>query len=68
MATAGALFVFAFLIIGLFGIIAFFSIMIRVGNTVRELRKLNIEFNKFFRWMYDKDQKGGKKEETPKED
>ena len=49
----GVVFLF---IIGLLYTILPFIIMIRVGNIVKELRKLNHEFNKFYRWIYDKEQ------------
>ena len=57
IATVGVFFFFAFLVIGLFAVVGFFAVVIRTGNTVRELQKLNKEFNKYFRWMYEKEQK-----------
>ena len=52
IATLGVFFFLGFFIIGVFAVVGFFAIIIRTGNTVKELRKLNEEFNKYTNWCY----------------
>ena len=52
IATLGVFFFLSFFIIGIFAVVGFFAIIIRTGNMVKELRKLNEEFNKYTEWCY----------------